>query len=64
MHTHAEPVADLTALDAMVAKAANESLAFPVLVIPPGTLRDFEGTTSPDWTLKNPMPRIDRWSPQ
>jgi uncharacterized iron-regulated membrane protein len=53
MHAHAAPLVDLTALDAIVVKAAAEHLAFPVLAIPPGAPRDFEGTTSPGWTLKS-----------
>jgi uncharacterized iron-regulated membrane protein len=53
MHTDAAPVVDLAALDGIVAKAAGESLAFPVLVIPPGAPRDFTGVTSPGWTLKS-----------
>jgi uncharacterized iron-regulated membrane protein len=53
MHAHAVAEADLDALDALVAKAAAERLAFPALVIPPGAPRDFTGAVSPHWTLKS-----------
>ncbi len=53
MHSHAAAGPDVTALDAIVAKAAGEHLAFPVLAIPPGAPRDFAGSTSSDWTLKS-----------
>jgi uncharacterized iron-regulated membrane protein len=53
MHAHAAPAVDFTELDGIVAKAATQQLAFPVLVIPPGAPRDFEGSTSAGWTLKS-----------
>lgn len=53
MHDHAAPPMDLAMLDAIVAKAAGEHLAFPVLIIPPGAPSDFEGSTSTGWTLKS-----------
>jgi uncharacterized iron-regulated membrane protein len=53
MQAGATDLADLAALDVLVAKAAGEPLAFPVLVIPPGAPRDFTGTVSPYWTLKS-----------
>jgi len=46
-------VFDAIALDAVVAKADGEHLAFPVLVIPPGAPRDFTGSVSTGWTLKS-----------
>lgn len=46
-------VIDAIALDAVVAKADGEHLAFPVLVIPPGAPRDFAGSVSTGWTLKS-----------
>jgi uncharacterized iron-regulated membrane protein len=53
MHADVATGMDLAALDAVVAKAASERLAFPVLVIPPGAPRDFTGSTSTGWTLKS-----------
>jgi uncharacterized iron-regulated membrane protein len=51
---HAEAAGqDFAVLDAIVAKASGEHLAFPVLVIPPGAPRDFTGITSTGWTLKS-----------
>jgi uncharacterized iron-regulated membrane protein len=53
MHVHAATDTDIAPLDAIVAKAAGEQLAFPVLVIPPGAPRDFTGAVSTGWTLKS-----------
>jgi uncharacterized iron-regulated membrane protein len=53
MHSHSGAPFDPAMLDAVVAKADGEQLAFPVLVIPPGAPRDFTGVTSTGWTLKS-----------
>lgn len=53
MHAHTPAPFDPAMLDAVVAKADGQALAFPVLVIPPGAPRDFTGVVSPGWTLKS-----------
>lgn len=53
-HTHAHTAAPRRdMLDVIVARAARQQLAFPVLVVPPGAKPGEGGKPVPEWTVKS-----------
>ena len=50
-HSHAHHTSD--ALDAIVAEARKENLAFPVIITPPGAPQHFGAKSSPMWSVRS-----------